>query len=316
MSTTGTRLQSKDDLTIRYFPFSQDTANPETTSQSNPYGNIIRIRFPINQSFKNAEVSLVNLEIYYSWRNITAAFGNNTFSYSFPTAAGYQTFNVTIPDGFYSLDDLSAIFQQIQFTNGTYLINSSGNPVYFLYWVSNTTFYRTTLFSNAVPANGVGYTVPANYPGGGPPTTAQDPILIINATNAPANSATPGLYSFSKTMGYLPGSYPTLTVAETGVSQSYNGQYPPVIESTSCVQVACNIANSSAFSLGASNVIYLFSPNLPYGEQLQINPHFPRWVPITDGFYPYIDLYFLDSNGLLLNMQDPHVSGSIQVRGM
>lgn len=315
MSTAGTRTNSKEERDIRLFNFTQQVPNPETSDPlSNPFGNTVRIRFPFPQSFKSAELALADLFIFYSWYNIGANFGNNVFSYSFPTAAGYQTFNVTIPDGFYTLDNLNQFFQQIQQSNGTYLIDVSGNPVYFLFWVVNTTYYRVTLFSNPIPAGGAGFTVPANYPGGGPPASAQDPILFILDTHAPAGSSTPGAYSFSKTLGYSPGPYPPMNVATTGVAQSYNGQFPPVIESTTSVQVACSLANSSGLT-DKAQVFYTFSPNVAFGEQVQISPPFPRYVPVTDGFYNYMDVYFVDENGKLLNLQDPHLSGTLMIRG-
>lgn len=317
MSNVGTNIEGRSKDTVRYLSFAQEVVNPQTSDpQRNPFGNIVRIFFPSPQSFKNAEIALANLYIFYSWFNITAIFGNNVFSYAFPTASGYMTFNVTIPDGFYSIDSLNQIFEQIQRTNGTYLIDTNGNPVYFIYWVTNETFYRVSLFSNPVPANGVGYTVPANYPGGGVPTTDMDPSLIILPTNAAAGASNPlgTSYSFSKILGFSPGSYPSQAVADTGIAQSYNGQYPPVIESTTCVQVACSLANSSSISANAQT-IYTFSPTVTFGSQIVVQPHFPLWVPVSDGFYNYVDITFLDSSSRLLNMQDPNLSGSLIIRG-
>jgi hypothetical protein len=316
MSTTGTTTQGSTESTIRYIVTTQQSPNPETTSSTNPFGNIIRYRFPNVQSFNNAEVALIELYIFYSWYNITAAFGNNTFSYQFPTASGFVTFTVTIPDGFYSFSSLNQIFQQIQLTNGTYLINTaSGAPVFFLFFIANEAFYRVSLFSNPVPANGAGFTVPANYPGGGPPTTAQDPILVILPTNFPAGSTTTdAFYSFSKLLGYSPGSYPTQTVAETGIAQSFNGQFPPIIESTSAVNVSASFVNASSISSNPQT-FFTFSPNAPFLSQLQYTPPYPQWLPLTDGWYSFVDIAFQDDNGRLLQLQDPHITIKLAIRG-
>lgn len=316
MSTTGTTTQGSTESTIRYIVATQQSPSSETTSSTNPFGNIIRCRFPVLQSFNQAEVALIELYIFYSWFNITASFGNNTFSYQFPTASGFQTFNITIPDGFYTFDSLNQLFEQFQFTNGTYLINStSGSPVYFLYFLANATFYRISLFSNPIPANGTGYTVPANYPGGGPPTTATDPILVILPTNAPAGSTNmDSFYSFSKVMGFLPGSYPTQTVANTGIAQSYNGQFAPIIESTSAVNVSASFVNASSISPNPQ-VFFTFSPNNAFLSQLQLTPPYPQWLPIADGWYPYVDIAFSDDNGRLLQLQDPHITIKLAIRG-
>lgn len=316
MSTTGTTLTGNDERTIRYIVTTQQAPNAETTSTNNPFGNIIRVRFPSVQSFNKAELALIELYIYYSWFNITAQFGNNTFSYVFPTLGGYMTFNVVVPDGFYTLDSLNQIFQQIQLSNGTYLIDTTtNNPVFFLSWLPNETFYRVSLFSNPIPAAGAGYTVPSNYPGGGPPATAQNPSLIINATNFPAgNYSTDGFYSFSKVLGYVPGSYPIQSIANNGVAQSYNGQFSPIIESTSAVNISSNLVNASTISPNPQ-VFYTFSPNATFGTQLQYTVPYPEWSPVSDGWYNYVDIAFQDDNGRLLQLQDPHITIKIAVRG-
>ena len=50
-------------------------------------------------------VSLTHCSIYYTWRNIKASYGNNTASYRH--IPSNKTHTVTIPDGSYSIDDLS-----------------------------------------------------------------------------------------------------------------------------------------------------------------------------------------------------------------
>lgn len=313
-----TNTQGRDINSLRPITFVQQSVNPATSDPvNNPYGNTIRIRFPMAQSFYTSEIALAKLNVFYSWYNITAAFGNNIFQYAFPTLGGYMTFTVTIPDGFYSIDTLNQIFQQIQVANGTYLINTvSGANVFFLYWVTNDTFYRTTLFSNPIPAAGAGYDIPSNYPGGGPPATQQSPALIVLPTTAPAGSgSTDAAYSFSKVLGFLPGEYPTAVVAMTGTSQSFNGQFAPQIESTTSVNVSCSIANSGTINANP-NVLFNFSPEVPFGFQIVVNPPYPIFVPITDSpNVAYVDITLLDDNGRLLNLQDPHISGMLIVRG-
>ena len=58
-------------------------------------------------------VMLSSAQIPYSFFNITSAYNNNRFTFSFPTGAGagiYTNFNITIPDGFYTIEDLMHIF--------------------------------------------------------------------------------------------------------------------------------------------------------------------------------------------------------------
>lgn len=103
MSTRGTDTLNVQGLNTRKLQFNQVVPNPQTTNSGNPYGNTIRLRFPYPQSFTNCDLALADLTLYYSWYNITAAFGNNVFTYSYPEGAGYTTYTVTIPDGKHKL---------------------------------------------------------------------------------------------------------------------------------------------------------------------------------------------------------------------
>lgn len=304
---------------IRVVPIQQVVANPNTTTSSNPYGNTIVYRFPFNQQFSQAEVALANIYLFYSWYNISAAFGNNTFQYKWPNnSGGYITYTVVIPDGFYQIDDLNSYLETVMVTNGTYLISNVGSNVYYLTWAVNPTYYRVTLSSTPVPSSAtkpVGYTEPSNYPGGGTdaslPPTPTNPQLVILTAQAPAGSNTPGQYSFSKTLGFSPGTYPP---NNPGVFYNINGQFAPVIESTSNVFVSCSLVNTNGLSPFAQ-VLYSFSPQVPFGSQIQEKPFFPLFMQIADGYYDGMTITIRDENYVPLNLQDPHISLNLLIRG-
>jgi hypothetical protein len=303
---------------IRTIPFNQTVVNPLTSSFQNPYGNVIRVQFPYPQSFTQSELALQNFFIFNSWYNISAELGNNVFAYTFPTASGQETFSVTIPDGFYNLEDLNDYLQTIvMVNNGTYLISTvTGNNVYYIQILVNDTYYRATVFLDAVPdpaeALAMDLTAPANYPGGGLPATATTPQLVILPTPYPAGSDTPGQYSFSKYLGYTPGSYPP---APLGATVSYNGQFAPQVESTNNVNLSCNMVNNSGLSTNTQFFYSFSAANVPFGNQIIVNPHFPVFIPVADGFYNYIEIYVLDDNQQALLVQDPHISGTVMIRG-
>jgi hypothetical protein len=324
MSTIGTRTDNETKNDVRVIDFEQRNFNPNrltsTTPGGNSFPNQITVQFPFPQSFSRCEAALTDLYLFYSWFNISAEFGNNTFSYSVPTGTStYATFQVTIPDGFYSIDQLSDYFQTVQIQQGNYVTSTADptdTPITFLSWASNSVYYRTTFSINPFPASSdATFTYPANYAGGlGPtaaPTSARDPVLIIPPSNSPAGSNTPGGYSFSKTLGITPGTYPPL-----GTTTPYfiDGQYPPVIESTNNVNVALNLINNGALSQNPT-VIYKFSPQVSFGEQIALQVFFPVFLPVVDGFYQYATITFLDENYIPLNIQDPHITGRIIVRG-
>ncbi len=61
------------------------------------------------------EVMLISAHIPYSIFNITSAHNNNAFTLGFPTGSTIGTstsFKITIPDGFYTIENLNTFVQQ------------------------------------------------------------------------------------------------------------------------------------------------------------------------------------------------------------
>jgi hypothetical protein len=324
----STRGTDKDRL--RVLPIIQTSAVNATPN--NPYGNTIIVNFPEVQRFNQAEVAMSNLYIYFSWFNIQASLGNNTFTYNWPTNTGspvYYTYTVTIPDGFYQINDLNAYFQQIQFQNGTYLESgtsgvgpTSTSPVYFLSFVSNPTYYRTTLTVTLLPdaadASTDGYVVPNDYApaaGGALPPTDTWPQFTIPATNAPAGSNTPAQYSMSKSLGISPGSYPPANQSTGSPLYNINGQFAPFIESTSSVFVTCSLLTQTGLTLYPQVLATFGYTGVAFGSEMQIEPKWPLFVPIADVSTASMTIQFTDENFVPLNMQDPHITMTLLIRG-
>ncbi len=52
---------------------------------------------------EGSKILVSGVQIPYSFYNITAAYGNNQITFNFPTGTStYATYNITIPDGFYT----------------------------------------------------------------------------------------------------------------------------------------------------------------------------------------------------------------------
>ena len=61
------------------------------------------------QNQNNKNIGLVNLSIYYTWKNINSQYSNNKFKISAPTWNDEFDF----PDGPYSISDIQDYFQFI-----------------------------------------------------------------------------------------------------------------------------------------------------------------------------------------------------------
>ena len=63
----------------------------------------------LNLKNPKKNIALVNLSIYYTWKNIKSEYNNNKFKISAPT--WNETFD--LPDGSYSIDDIQDYFEFI-----------------------------------------------------------------------------------------------------------------------------------------------------------------------------------------------------------
>ena len=147
----------------------------------------------------DSEVMVANVQIPYSFYNITAAYNNNQFQFSFPTgSSGYITSTITIPDGFYTTTSLNYYLQQWMISNGYYLING--------------------LVPTSLPN---GYTAPSNW--AGYPSVSRCPyITILNNNFGTFLGFTAGGYPFGNNASITPVLTPT-TIASITVTTAGTG---------------------------------------------------------------------------------------------
>lgn len=73
-------------------------------------------------------MSINQITLPYSWRNISSSLGNNTFTYYIPNSSNTQVaYNLTIPDGFYTVSDINTFLQAQMKLNGHYWYSNVGN---------------------------------------------------------------------------------------------------------------------------------------------------------------------------------------------
>jgi len=114
---------------------------------------------------EDSEVMVANVQLPYSFYNITSAYNNNQFKLYWPTDSSTNTtFTITIPDGFYTTTSLNYFLQQYCITNGLYLVNGSGQNVYFFSIQYNSYQYGNQILSLLVPTSlPSGYSVPSGF---------------------------------------------------------------------------------------------------------------------------------------------------------
>ena len=76
--------------------------NTENSKTNEPHRFKLDWADKLNLKNPKKDIALVNLSIYYTWKNIKSEYNNNKFKTSAPTLS--ENFN--LPDGSYTIDDI------------------------------------------------------------------------------------------------------------------------------------------------------------------------------------------------------------------
>ena len=242
------------------------------------------------KEFKNTKVALSNVSLFYSWFNITSAFNNNSFSFSWTKGVGTVNYTVTIPDGYYSIADLNTYLQSYCITNGLYLVDGSGNYVYYIEFQENSTYYAVQLNCYPVPsALPVGYTNPAG--------------LVLPAVDSTPQVTIPSTNNFGTLIGFNAQTFPTAVQATT---QSKTSDVTPQVNPVENVIVRCNLVNNNISN--PSDVLYSFNASgAGFGGLVNSQPYEYLYLDVTQGYYSQIEIQFVDQEYRSININDPSI---------
>jgi hypothetical protein len=201
----------------------------------NTNNSVYQYKFPAgNVTFKKGDrLALASVQMYYSTFNLTRLLQNYQFSYIWIDG---RTITVNMPDGFYSIADISNYLQFVMFQQGHYLTDVNGTIYYFINLTVNSSTYQINI--NTYPISTTLYP-PATYKLGVPTQaviTTSSPTTTV-AWSIPTSAITPMFVvlnnNFQEVIGYNAGSYPQ---GETG--------YSTTVPTTSLVQAT--ITNSTS----------------------------------------------------------------------
>jgi hypothetical protein len=259
----------------------------------------------INGGFtcKDYEMCVSNVTLPYSFYNVSSYYNNKTFSLSFPTAATFTSYDITLPDGFYTVSTINNYIQQVCVTNGAYLIDSSGNYVYFVQLVYNTTYYSVQLLTYLVP-NAIGtYTRPSTglYSSGGTglPTTAYTPSLTLTASG-----------SIKDIIGFAAGKFPSTPQT---ASWNVNSTLTPVGSTVNSIIMQCSLISNACTT--PSDILDSMPINdTSFGSNIIYQPSFERYVRVSDGTFNSFTFSFRDQSLNEIYAKDPNVSITLIIR--
>jgi hypothetical protein len=266
--------------------------NVNNVIQKNGFYNQLKYDF-INGSFivkDKQKLQLVTAQIPYSMFNISNNNNNNKFNILWPKGSGLTTYNITIPDGFYSYNDLNNYIIYYCKLNGLYLLDSNSNVQNFISISSNSTYYAVQINLSVIPISlPSGWTNPASLQ---LPTTAQTPrIQILNN-------------KFQNYLGFSEGTYPA--------SQQITAYYAlsnitPQASTTNSIVLRCNLINNGVSipsdildSFGIQNTS--FGSNINYASSLN-----DKKVSLKPGTYNSMTIDLVDENLQPLLCRDPNM---------
>jgi hypothetical protein len=276
----------------------------QTNIVADGQNNKLVYNFPNSVLFEDAYIAVSSISLYYSWFNITSALGNNTFSYTWVSAGTTTTYAVTIPDGIYEITTLNQYLQFIFLSNGHYLLNSTGQNVFYGEFLVNPSRYavqiNTFQFPTSLPS---GYTNPAGLTF---PTNTFNPSIIIGTTLGFLLGFASGVTTNQNTSyGYTPPTSNYISKSAIG-TLSYLSTSAPNVQPNSSILIASSGVNNPYAQ--PTSIIYSLTPSVAVGEIISEKPPEFMWNELINGTYNQIRLTILGTNLAPIQLNDPAIT--------
>jgi hypothetical protein len=259
--------------------------------------NTLQYKF-INGNYNIKEgstLSLSSMTIPYSWFNVSTKYNNKQFGYIYPSFAGPIVTVTTLPDGFYTVDDLNNYLHLLMLNNNHYLINDLGQNVFYLELSYNVTYYACQITGFTLPT-----ALPAgwSFPAGAPvlPAVATAPTFTLPASGSVRNI-----------LGFTQLSY--------GGGASNFSALSEVVPEGSIVNdivVRCSLVNNSITS--PSDIIDSIPITSAFGSNINYAPNFEKWIKIRPGNYSSFTITLYDQDLNLLEALDPNMLITLMIK--
>lgn len=270
------------------------------------YNNKLVYKFPNSTKFSNSYIALAQAQLYYSWYNISSDYQNNIIQYIWVNNLGVQTtYIITIPDGLYEITTLNQLLQFEFIKNGHYLVNASGENVYYAEFIVNPSRYAVQINTYLVPTSlPTGFTNPASLVF---PNTTFNPSVILPAN---INKILGFVVNFTSNINlnnvYVP------PVGSQFISKLANGTISYISTTSPNVQpnssLILNLSNINNDIASPSGACYTIVPTVNIGENIYEKPAEFIWNKIISGTYSQITLNLLGTDLNQIKLNDPSMS--------
>lgn len=270
--------------------------------------NKLVYNFPNSINFKDKYIAVSSVTMYYSWFNIASNYQNNRFTYSWTSGGVTTVYTVNIPDGLYDISDINFYLQYNFIRNGHYLVNASGENVYYAEMVVNANRYAIQINTNLVPtALPVGWSNPAGMVF---PLQTFNPVITIPANFSNIIGYTAGFATNNNVNNaYVP---PTPSVSNNYVAKdalgnlSYLSNLAPNVQPNSSIFLSISNINNPYSQ--PSSIIYSVTPTVSIGEQVIERPPNFMWNRMIDGTYNELRMTILGIDKSPIQLNDPNMT--------
>jgi hypothetical protein len=191
--------------------------------------NRYEYRLPQAVDLSGYRLQLVSFSMYNTTYNISEALGNNKYSIRWINGT---TYNYTIPDGYYSFDDLNLKLEFDMLGSNLYC-KTTTVPIFFINVAANTVQCKAQINVNYVPASSeastLGYSIPNSA--WSFPSNPVTPQLILSA----------GLQSI---FGFQ-GGQSTFPLTPSDDNEQFTSTSLAILSPTYCIVVTSNLINSN-----------------------------------------------------------------------
>jgi len=264
--------------------------------------NKLVYRFPNSVNLTDAYLAVSSVVMFYSWFNITSELNNNIFTYNWISGAGPAvTYTVNVPNGLYEISTLNQLLQFTMIQNGHYLVDNTGDNVYYAEFIVNASRYAVQINTFLVPlALPAGWSNPAGLVF---PLTTFNPIITLPAN---INKIFGYVVNFATDQNlnnaYVPPVSPYVSKLANG-TLSYISTTSPQVQPNSSVLL--NISNIDNYYSQPTGIIYTIVPNVAVGEVISEKPPQFAWNKMINGTYNELRMTILGSNLAPITINDP-----------
>lgn len=262
----------------------------------NTDNNKLKYDFPNTIFFKDDKIALAEIDLAVSWDNVSSVYNNDIFFYFWYDALGVVgPFAVTIPNGYYNVETFNAYFQATMIVNGHYLVDGSGNIVYYMEFVFNRPQQRVEFRSVPIPtalpggwSNPAGLTFPA---------VATTPVILIPAT------------PIQDLSGFVAGFYPPVVQ-----STNYNviaTNYADITPIRNLVILCSLVKNDLQYP---NSVLYTFVPGVQAAFPTSGRPTEYAFIDIQNGYYSSFTIDLVNEDFVPIRIKDPQIFISLLIK--